>query len=149
MERIKTEPKSSIETQTNHLRDRHVTMSPPARDPRGLNNEGFVRTGSGRKLPQIPDKNRCNTLPTRRVEEEPEESNKLAIEENGGDARKGSKPKALEFWESMENIERNDFRYNTIHRMSMGRRLLPKPPDASGTSPASNSSHARTLSVDR
>ena len=82
------------------------------------------------------------------TEEEPEESNKLAIEESG-DARKQSKPKALEFWESMENIERNDFRYNTIHRMSMGRRLLPKPPDASGTSPPSHTSHARTLSVDR
>jgi hypothetical protein len=42
----------------------------------------------------------------------------------------------------MENIERNDFRYNTIHRMSMGRRLLPKPPGESGQ-------HGRSLSVDR
>ena len=55
-----------------------------------------------------------------------------------------SKPKALEFWESMaggvvdgpaatnggEDVDNNEneFKYNTIHRMSMGRRMLPKPP---------------------
>merc|ERR1719333_615065 len=48
----------------------------------------------------------------------------------------------------MENIERNDFRYNTIHRMSMGRRLLPKPPDATGSAPTA-AQHARSQSVDR
>ena len=42
-----------------------------------------------------------------------------------------SKPKALEFWESMTGTEdRSDFRYNTIHRMSVGRRMLPKAPEA-------------------
>ena len=36
---------------------------------RGLTNEGFVRSGSGRKLPQIPERNRSNTLPTRKPSE--------------------------------------------------------------------------------
>ena len=151
----KMEMKPSVETQTHHQTARNLTVSPPVSgtrgETRGLNNEGFTRTGSGRKLPQIPDRNRnCNTLPTRKVEEEPEEENvKLAIDENAeADSRKPSKPKALEFWESMENIERNDFRYNTIHRMSMGRRLLPKPPDASSSAPTT-APHARSQSVDR
>ena len=143
-----SEMKSSVETQTN---SRVATVSPSGsaqQQARGLSNEGFTRTGSGRKLPQIPDRNRCNTLPTSRtLEEEPElkveDKPTASMDDNSPESRKPSKPKALEFWESMENIERNDFRYNTIHRMSMGRRLLPKPPDASA--PA----HARSQSVDR
>ncbi|XP_071746404.1 dixin isoform X2 [Lepeophtheirus salmonis] len=71
----------------------------------------FVRTGSGRKLPKIPSN-----------EVSPSKKQPL------GDPLK-SKPKALEFWESIEEtMDRSDFRYNTIHRMSMGRRILPKPP---------------------
>lgn len=150
-----TEMKASVETQTSA---RVATVSPSISgsglpQPRGLNNEGFTRTGSGRKLPQIPDRNRSNTLPSsRKLEEEPElvkELEEKPVDDSCQEARKpSSKPKALEFWESMENIERNDFRYNTIHRMSMGRRLLPKPPDASGTS-ASASAHSRSMSVDR
>ena len=41
-----------------------------------------------------------------------------------------AKPKALEFWEGLETVDRSDFRYNTIHRMSVGRRMLPKAPEA-------------------
>jgi hypothetical protein len=57
-----------------------------------------------------------------------------------------SRPKALDFWESLNNATssisvgpvddddeeeedsapQDDFRYNTIHRMSMGRRMLPR-----------------------
>ena len=53
---------------------------------------------------------------------------------NNSKGGNNNKPKALEFWESMENLERNDFRYNTIHRMSVGRRMLPKPPSANENS---------------
>ena len=131
------ERKPSVETQTGSVL-RNSAISPC----RGLNNEGFTRTGSGRKLPQIPDRNRSNTLPASKKQEEEsaEEITKLSVTDDTADSRK-NKPKALEFWESMENIERNDFRYNTIHRMSMGRRLLPKPPDTV--------THARSQSVDR
>ena len=132
--------------------DRSIGPSPldrsigPSPVNRGLNNEGFVRSGSGRKLPQIPERCRSNTLPSRKttegVEEEDEERGEKEEEEEEENATGGnkSKPKAMEFWESMENIERNDFRYNTIHRMSVGRRLLPKPPEIS---------HSRSQSVDR
>ena len=135
----RNEMKPSVETQTiqQSPRDsRPAVISPSAR---GLNNEGFTRTGSGRKLPQIPDRTRCNTLPSRKFEDEKEPQDQHESLEDSEDFRK-SKPKAMEFWESMENIERNDFRYNTIHRMSMGRRLLPKPPDAA---------HGRSQSMDR
>ena len=107
---------------------------------RGLTNEGFVRSGSGRKLPQIPERNRSNTLPTRKPSEgdddDIESGNDLSIDNTNikiaaNSKNSNNKPKALEFWESMENLERNDFRYNTIHRMSVGRRMLPKPPNAS------------------
>ena len=91
---------------------------------RGLTNEGFVRTGSGRKLPRIPDMGWNSNFPREKIEINKDEDTR---EVKTLDHRK-PKPKALEFWESMENIERNDFRYNTIHRISMGRRLLPKPP---------------------
>ena len=85
---------------------------------------------------------RSNTLPSRKNEEEKEDGEKEETEDVADDGKKElRKPKAMEFWESMENIERNDFRYNTIHRMSMGRRLLPKPPGEAG--------HGRSASVDR
>ena len=145
--------KPSVETQTQvtTATSRSLNVTPPVTQARGQGTGGqepgsFTRTGSGRKLPQIPDRSRSNTLPTRKEEPEKEvmeeeEVNKVAEE------RKPSKPKAMEFWESMENIERNDFRYNTIHRMSMGRRLLPKPPDAAGGTASPH--HARSQSVDR
>jgi len=131
-------PKSTVETQTQV--GAPTVASPPTR---GLSREGsFTRTGSGRKLPQIPDRVRSNTLPSRKNEEEKEDGEKEDTEDVADDSKKElRKPKAMEFWESMENIERNDFRYNTIHRMSMGRRLLPKPPGEAG--------HARSASVDR
>merc|ERR1719266_2764723 len=131
-------PKSTVETQTQV--GAPTVASPPTR---GLSREGsFTRTGSGRKLPQIPDRVRSNTLPSRKNEEEKDGGEKEETEDVADDGKKElRKPKAMEFWESMENIERNDFRYNTIHRMSMGRRLLPKPPGEAG--------HARSASVDR
>ena len=134
------EVKSSVETQTVQPSQRDSRPAGVSPSARGLNNEGFQRTGSGRKLPQIPDRIRSNTLPSRKFddEKEPEERTE-SVEEESTDIRK-TKPKAMEFWESMENIERNDFRYNTIHRMSMGRRLLPKPPDTA---------HGRSQSMDR
>ena len=153
-------PKSTVETQTQvtcttSVNGRQTILtsitltqvgaptvaSPPTR---GLSREGsFTRTGSGRKLPQIPDRVRSNTLPSRKNEEEKEGGGEREETEDVADDGKKElrKPKAMEFWESMENIERNDFRYNTIHRMSMGRRLLPKPPGEAG--------HARSASVDR
>ena len=153
LERRQTRPEAarpSVETQTQASASRSLNTSPPVtQGQRGQEPGSFTRTGSGRKLPQIPDRSRSNTLPTRKEEPEKEvmeESAKVAEEqEDVAAGRKPSKPKAMEFWESMENIERNDFRYNTIHRMSMGRRLLPKPPDASSVSPH----HARSVSVDR
>ena len=131
-------PKSTVETQTQA--GPPVLSTPPTR---GLSRESsFTRTGSGRKLPQIPDRARSNTLPSRRQEEEREGEGEEKEEEDGEDGKRElKKPKAMEFWESMENIERNDFRYNTIHRMSMGRRMLPKPPG--------ESTHGRSQSVDR
>ena len=160
-------PKSTVETQTQvtytllttgvngfqtsetSIITRSITQvgaptvtSPPTR---GLSREGsFTRTGSGRKLPQIPDRVRSNTLPSRKNEEEKEGGGEREETEDVADDGKKElrKPKAMEFWESMENIERNDFRYNTIHRMSMGRRLLPKPPGEAA-------SHGRSASVDR
>ena len=78
-------------------------------------------------------------------------------------SRKHSKPKALEFWETLANNEQPpsqppqvDFRYNTIHRMSTGRRQLPKPPPKEGVSGTSDESqasqhinHLRSQSLDR
>lgn len=68
---------------------------------------------------------------------------------NSGDKsdHRKSRPKALEFWETLETVDSNDFRYNTIHRMSMGRRMLPKPPP--NNSGDAHQSHARSLSLDR
>ena len=108
-----------------------------------LQKEGsFVRTGSGRKLPKIPDRSKTQTLPSN-------SSLKMSEleEEFGGDKSENrkSRPKALEFWETLETVDSADFRYNTIHRMSMGRRMLPKPPP----NPDSHSPHARSLSLDR
>ena len=121
----------------------HSFLGPVPGLTRGLTNEGFVRSGSGRKLPQIPERSRSNTLPTRKPSEgdEGDEESSFEVGPNGdsnGGKNNKSKPKALEFWESMENLERNDFRYNTIHRMSVGRRMLPKPPS---TSDGSHSRH--------
>ena len=117
-----------------------------------LQREGsFVRTGSGRKLPKIPGnpgKSRIQDSQESQQKTTAEILNtslpspmKLSSEEekNSADSRKNSstnqnnsnsKPKALEFWESMETVDRSDFRYNTIHRMSVGRRMLPKAPEA-------------------
>ena len=147
-------PKSTVETQTQVTCTKTSTLakqssitqvgaptvaSPPTR---GLSREGsFTRTGSGRKLPQIPDRVRSNTLPSRKNEEEKEKEEETEDVADDDGKKELRKPKAMEFWESMENIERTDFRYNTIHRMSMGRRLLPKPPGEAG--------HARSASVDR
>ena len=81
-------------------------------------------------------------------------------------SRKPSKPKALEFWETLETMDqppptapRTDFRYNTIHRMSMGRRMLPQPPPKDSSSQQNSSSqrqdsrpdihHLRSQSLDR
>jgi hypothetical protein len=103
-----------------------------------LQREGsFVRTGSGRKLPKIPpakdqttkmpEINLITSLPSP-LKKEPEDLSKDDKFEN-----RKSKPKALEFWESLDQTEpeaaqNSEFRYNTIHRMSVGRRQLPKPP---------------------
>ena len=55
---------------------------------------------------------RSNTLPSRKAEEEREEKEEVDEEatEEGKKAAELKKPKAMEFWESMENIERTDFR---------------------------------------
>ena len=38
------------------------------------------------------------------------------------------KPAALRFWETLET-DKPEFKYNTIHRMSGNRRILPQPPE--------------------
>lgn len=129
---------------------------------RGLKDDTFVRTGSGRKLPRIPDKSWSVTLPRKQIErnlttetnrEEPNEepayeTKEAQILNQRKTNTMSNKPKALEFWESMENIERNDFRYNTIHRISTGRRLLPRPPgDKRSLSFDESSNEAEKLSL--
>lgn len=96
-----------------------------------------------------------------------EESKTENIEElkNGSErpSRKQSKPKAFEFWETLANNDqppsqppRVDVRYNTIHRMSTGRRQLPKPPPKEKHTTTSeqakdnqNLHHLRSQSLDR
>ena len=101
----------------------------------------FVRTGSGRKLPKIPTTSKQNSssdlLNTSLPSPVKREATLLDDNEDKNENRK-SKPKALEFWENMETVDRSDFRYNTIHRMSVGRRMLPKAPEV-----------ARSQSLDR
>ena len=103
----------------------------------------FVRTGSGRKLPKIPTSKQNNSssdlLNTSLPSPVKREATLLDDNEDKNENRK-SKPKALEFWESMDqdNGRSSDFRYNTIHRMSVGRRMLPKAPEV-----------ARSQSLDR
>ena len=78
-------------------------------------------------------------------------------------SRKQSKPKAFEFWETLANMDqppapppRVDVRYNTIHRMSVGRRQLPQPPPNNKTQTSSQQiqdnqilHHLRSQSLDR
>ncbi len=136
--------------------------------------DSFVRTGSGRKLPKIPTTTKnmakaaaaeqqktsadVNSRPLRDPLAPEEEQQDPTTKEAKAENRK-SKPKALQFWESLINPSSSktnldhdddedddeddddfamvdddddnvggDFRYNTIHRMSMGRRMLPRPP---------------------
>ena len=93
----------------------------PLRPPPLVKEGSFIRTGSGRKLPKVPNSpDKSSTLPGRKQSD---------VDKEAKNENRKSKPKALEFWETMEEtIDRTDFRYNTIHRMSMGRRMLPKPP---------------------
>ena len=93
-------------------------------------------------------------------EEESSEEPKSSSERQ---SRKPSKPKALEFWETLANNDQPpsqpppvDFRYNTIHRMSTGRRQLPKPPPKERNASTSdqveanqNLHHLRSQSLDR
>ena len=89
--------------------------------------DSFVRTGSGRKLPKIPNGNAAAA--TRAGVEEENEGGKVNGDLTAKPDLRKSKPKALEFWESMENVQLIDgsgaissnmsgpnFRYNTIHR---------------------------------
>jgi hypothetical protein len=180
-------PRQSVETQTalsaanaaalasaSASADTTPRSVGPSPVSRGLKEESFSRSGSGRKLPQIPpppladnssSRVRCNTLPSRRPGDNDSDEEKFvdndphrqrAVEDGGvvggGNVKAGgNKPKALEFWESMENIERNDFRYNTIHRMSVGRRQLPKPPGGGGSNSGGGDPHyhhQRSQSID-
>ena len=103
----------------------------------------FVRTGSGRKLPKIPTSKQNSSsdlLNTSLPSPVKREATLLDDNDDKNENRK-SKPKALEFWESMDqggDSRSSDFRYNTIHRMSVGRRMLPKAPEV-----------ARSQSLDR
>jgi len=115
-----------------------------------LEREGsFVRTGSGRKLPKIPTTTKPAVAASRSlvssptVEQSAKNAEHEASQEQKAENRK-SRPKALDFWESLNSAVANsrvidddeidedeaqtqdDFRYNTIHRMSMGRRMLPR-----------------------
>lgn len=124
--------KESMSTQT----EARSPLRPPV-----LQKEGsFVRTGSGRKLPKIPAKpattgstpgpvviHGTNSLPRAKTDQQDEFTSTLGASK--AENRK-SRPKALDFWEHMEDnsMEKSDFRYNTIHRMSIGRRMLPQTP---------------------
>ena len=103
--------------------------------------------------------------------EESDKTNEEAKQESKEDtmtcserqSRKPSKPKAFEFWETLANNDQPpsqpppvDFRYNTIHRMSTGRRQLPKPPPKDRNTSTSdqtqhnqNLHHLRSQSLDR
>ena len=111
----------------------------------------FVRTGSGRKLPKIPhskdSSSKVSDLLNTSLPATPlklDTTQEEDILSNDKQENRKSKPKALEFWESLETVDRADFRYNTIHRMSVGRRMLPKAPGS-----ANQSDHARSHSLDR
>ena len=111
----------------------------------------FVRTGSGRKLPKIPhskdSSSKVSDLLNTSLPATPlklDTTQEEDILSNDKQENRKSKPKALEFWESLETVDRADFRYNTIHRMSVGRRMLPKAPGS-----ANPSDHARSHSLDR
>ena len=78
--------KPSVETQTQvtAATSRSLNMTPPVTQTRGQTSGGqepgsFTRTGSGRKLPQIPDRNRSNTLPTRKEEPEKEVEEEVKV----------------------------------------------------------------------
>ena len=134
------ESKSNINTKPEMQREGSFVMQ----------REGsFVRTGSGRKLPKIPhakDSTKVSellntSLPSTPLKLEAQDDTEIVDKQEN----RKSKPKALEFWESMETVDNrptNDFRYNTIHRMSVGRRMLPEAPGA-------NSEHGRSHSLDR
>ena len=117
----------------------------------------------------------AHTIPTTQkpieiieANDKPDEETKKEVTEDqrcGSErpSRKQSKPKALEFWETLANNDQPpsqpppvDFRYNTIHRMSTGRRQLPKPPPKDRISGNSDQTHAsqhlnhlRSQSLDR
>ncbi len=165
-----TEAKSPLQQQQQQQQQQ------PQQQQQLQREESFVRTGSGRKLPKIPTAGGGSTA-TVVSKEEAEVAMKESVvlreaddddddKEAKAENRK-SKPKALEFWESLINPSKNpvaasmediddededdgedemgppdDFRYNTIHRMSMGRRMLPRPP---GTATAAQ----RSQSLDR
>lgn len=148
----------SMSTQTE-------AKSPLQANPAMQREESFVRTGSGRKLPKIPTGKPApaagqlghGTLPVARNASATEAEREAKAE------NRKSKPKALEFWESLETMDdpagagqqqqegsADDFRYNTIHRMSMGRRMLPKAPVAAGAGVSSLPPAAhRSQSLDR
>lgn len=101
------------------------------RRPSLTSEDSFIRTGSGRKLPEIPTTKPKSNGPSI-MKRETNTTDKEIKQEN-----RKSKPKALEFWERMETVDNNsssqDLRYHTIHRMttstSSNRRMLPKVPD--------------------
>ena len=156
---------SSSATPTTIATKPAVNLPKPVLQKEGsfvLQKEGsFVRTGSGRKLPNIPQRSTSVPAPPDRKPLPPPVAHHQADKPDQQDlvgedeqpqpqhARKSSKPKALEFWETLETVDhpakRADFKYNTIHRMggsgqmaassgnaaaagAGGRRMLPKPP---------------------
>ena len=132
-ENIEPSSRVSIETQTiGILRSEKPGLkdSPPSSmspDTSGSMNESFNRAGSGRKLPLVPSKS--NTLPSKKTEKKsPGNEDKEVTYDPMNNGK--SKPAALRFWETMET-DKLDFKYNTIHRMSGNRRILPQPPEKS------------------
>lgn len=132
-ENIEPSSRVSIETQTiGILRSEKpgskdsppLSMSP---DTSGSMNESFNRAGSGRKLPLVPSKS--NTLPSKKTEKKSPGNEDKEVTYHPMNNGK-SKPAALRFWETMET-DKLDFKYNTIHRMSGNRRILPQPPEKS------------------
>lgn len=120
---------SSSSTLTTVVATESMSTQTEAKSPLQMQREGsFVRTGSGRKLPKIPDNPpKQQSEVQQQQQRRPSRKDSIDSVHNKSENRK-SKPKALEFWENLETVDGGDFKYNTIHRMSTGRRMLPKPP---------------------
>ena len=128
--------RSSTTTITTVVATESMSTQTEAKSPLQMQREdSFVRTGSGRKLPKIPDSkrqtNQEQSNPVRSSSMRASKTSESSLNKDSKAENRKSKPKALQFWESLTNDDDGaEFKYNTIARMSTGRRMLPNtPPD--------------------